>query len=265
MSTFRQLVHCVDMFLCVNLYLKLNYVRLVQTLSNINSVYVSLNKIMLSFQRILLSFLLFTDSYNCIETTYLKRSLAFLSNSRTLFSAYRKHEYVKNYYIQMTSVPIITAGASKRMLGKLSTNSTAMLLCDVQERFQSEIYNMNSVVQNCRLLTSACKLLDVPIVITEQYPKAFGPTVEDCFKDPLDLKSGKYPVFPKTLFSMITPEVSDYLAQSEETKNVTSFLISGIETHVCVQQTALDLLEVCNDHFQKHLFSGIYVLTMWKI
>ena len=144
-------------------------------------------------------------------------------------------------YPTTTRMAATTAStAAKRMVGKLYPQTTAMLLCDVQDRFRPLIHKAETVVSNSRLLTSACKLLDVPIVITEQYPKAFGPTVKECFEDPSDLTDGKYPVFPKTLFSMMTPEVSEHI----QSLNATSFIISGIEAHVCVQQTALDLLEV---------------------
>jgi len=130
-----------------------------------------------------------------------------------------------------------TSAVAKRMIGKLSPKSTAMLLCDVQDRFRPIIHNSETVISNSRLLTSACDILDIPVVITEQYPKAFGPTVTECFQDG---NFGKNKVFPKTLFSMMTPEVSEHI----QSLNATSFIISGIETHVCVQQTVLDLLEV---------------------
>merc|ERR1712151_1008231 len=89
----------------------------------------------------------------------------------------------------------------------------------------------------CKLMTSVSKELNMPIIVTEQYPKVFGLTVKDCFADQSHLDS--LTKFPKRLFSMMTPEVSDHV----ESLNVNTFILLGIEAHVCVQQTALDLLE----------------------
>lgn len=156
---------------------------------------------------------------------------------RNQICLHRQHQQ----YRLLPRTETMAMAATKRMIGKLSPKTSAMLLCDVQDRFRPVIHNSETVISNSRLLTSACKLLDVPVVITEQYPKAFGNTVKDCFADPTDLE--KYPTFPKTLFSMMTPEVSAHL----ESLNKTSFLITGLETHVCVQQTVLDLLELGHD------------------
>jgi len=128
--------------------------------------------------------------------------------------------------------------AVARMVGKISADNSAMLLCDVQERFRSLIHHGETVIRTSKLLTSASKELNIPLVITEQYPKVFGPTIRDCFEDESHLQST--PTFPKKLFSMMTPEVSEHI----KSLNATSFILFGIETHVCVQQTALDLLEM---------------------
>mmetsp|Transcript_7079 Transcript_7079/g.10139 ORF Transcript_7079/g.10139 Transcript_7079/m.10139 type:complete len:213 (+) Transcript_7079:59-697(+) len=133
------------------------------------------------------------------------------------------------------------ANAAKRMVGKLSPESTAMLLCDIQQRFRPLIYRGETIVKTAQYMTSVAKALNIPVVATQQYTKVFGPTVEECFADPEDLKST--PIFEKKLFSMMTDEVSDHI----EKLNKTSFILFGIEAHVCVQQTALDLLERGHD------------------
>uniref|UniRef100_A0A672K798 Isochorismatase domain-containing protein 1 n=1 Tax=Sinocyclocheilus grahami TaxID=75366 RepID=A0A672K798_SINGR len=66
-----------------------------------------------------------------------------------------------------------------------------------------------------------------------QYPKGLGSTVQE-----LDLTGAKL-VFPKTKFSMVLPEVEAVLA---EIPGVRSVVLFGVETHVCIQQTALDLM-----------------------
>lgn len=131
---------------------------------------------------------------------------------------------------------------AKRMVGKITPANTAMLLCDIQERFRPLIYRGETVIRTAQYMTSVAKALDIPVVGTQQYTKIFGPTVKECFAYPEDLENT--PIFDKKLFSMITPEVSDHLASLE---NRTSFCLFGIEAHVCVQQTALDLLERGHD------------------
>eukprot|EP00540_Astrosyne_radiata_P018879 CAMPEP_0116858744 /NCGR_PEP_ID=MMETSP0418-20121206/21366_1 /TAXON_ID=1158023 /ORGANISM="Astrosyne radiata, Strain 13vi08-1A" /LENGTH=157 /DNA_ID=CAMNT_0004492747 /DNA_START=121 /DNA_END=590 /DNA_ORIENTATION=+ len=88
-------------------------------------------------------------------------------------------------------------------------------------------------------MTSVAKALDIPVVATQQYTKVFGPTVAECFAD----SDHGTPIFEKKRFSMITEEVSQYLA----TLKRSSYILFGIEAHVCVQQTALDLLEEGHD------------------
>jgi len=86
-------------------------------------------------------------------------------------------------------------------------------------------------------MTSVAKALDIPIVVTQQYTKVFGETVEDTFEDREHFQSCKK--FEKKKFSMCTDEVKSHLSGL----NKKSIVLFGIEAHVCVQQTCLDLLE----------------------
>jgi nicotinamidase-related amidase len=130
---------------------------------------------------------------------------------------------------------------AKRAVGKLRPETTAMLLVDIQERFRPLIYNSETVVQTARYMTSVAKALDIPVVVTQQYTKVFGETVKECFAEQQDLEAT--PIYEKKLFSMCTEEVSSHLSKL----NRSSYIMFGIEAHVCVQQTALDLLEKGND------------------
>lgn len=134
------------------------------------------------------------------------------------------------------------AATSRRAVGRLVPSDTALLVCDVQERFRPLIHKMETVINTTKLMTSVAKELDVPIVATQQYTKVFGPTVADAFADPKDIGT-LAPVFEKKKFSMMTEECSRHLASLGRT----SYLLVGIEAHVCLQQTALDLLERGHD------------------
>jgi nicotinamidase-related amidase len=131
--------------------------------------------------------------------------------------------------------------AGRRSVGKLRPETTAFLLCDVQDRFRPLMWRGETVINTSRYLTSVAKALEVPVVITQQYTKVFGDTVKDCFADPEDLKS--IPIFEKKNFSMCTEEVSAHMLKLDKQ----SIVLFGIEAHVCVQQTALDLLEQGKD------------------
>ena len=134
------------------------------------------------------------------------------------------------------------ANSGRRLVGKLKPETSVFLLCDIQERFRPLIWRGETIVNTSRYMTSVAKALDIPIAITQQYTKVFGDTVKDCFSDPdEDLK--KYPMFEKKKFSMCTEEVCKHL----DSLNKDSVILFGIEAHVCVQQTCLDLLEQGKD------------------
>jgi nicotinamidase-related amidase len=133
------------------------------------------------------------------------------------------------------------ANAGRRLVGKLRPETTAFLLCDIQDRFRPLIWRGETVINTSRYLTSVAKALEIPVVVTQQYTKVFGDTVTDCFADPEDLKS--VPIFEKKKFSMCTEEVSAHMSKLDKQ----AIVLFGIEAHVCVLQTALDLLEQGKD------------------
>lgn len=131
--------------------------------------------------------------------------------------------------------------SAARVVGKLYPQRTAFLLCDVQERFRPLIWRMETVIQSCRYLTGVAKALDIPIVATQQYTKVFGETIKECFASDEELNNT--PIFEKKKFSMMTEQVQTKIDQLDKE----AFVVMGIETHVCVQQTCLDLLSQGKD------------------
>lgn len=121
-------------------------------------------------------------------------------------------------------------------LGRLESSETAVFICDVQERFRPVIALYPAVIDTSRRMIKAANALSMPIIVTEQYPKALGNTVAELSEHlPPDT-----PIVPKTNFSMIVPDV---VAALEARPSVKKILMLGIETHVCVFQTTLDLIE----------------------
>ena len=130
---------------------------------------------------------------------------------------------------------------ARKSIGKLRPENTVFLLCDIQERFRPITWRGETIVRTANYMTSVAKALDIPIVVTQQYTKVFGETVEDVFADKEHFKSCKK--FEKKNFSMCTEEVKNHL----NSLNKKSVVLFGIEAHVCVQQTCLDLLEEGTD------------------
>lgn len=149
------------------------------------------------------------------------------------------------FFIHRPTAAMSLASATRRAVGKLCPKSSVLLVCDVQERFRPLIHNMETVINTTKFMTAVAKELQIPCVATQQYTKVFGPTIPDAIADPNDIGTS-IPVFEKKLFSMCTEECSKHLASLSSSEK-TSYLIVGIEAHVCLQQTCLDLLEKGHD------------------
>jgi len=120
-------------------------------------------------------------------------------------------------------------------VAKLIPKTSALFVCDIQERFRPLIQYMPSVIHVAKNMINSAHILNIPIVATEQYPKALGSTVDE-LKEPLKKASAN--IFEKKKFSMFLPEVETLLHKWKPK----TILLVGIESHVCVLQTALDLV-----------------------
>uniref|UniRef100_G3MQ24 Isochorismatase-like domain-containing protein n=1 Tax=Amblyomma maculatum TaxID=34609 RepID=G3MQ24_AMBMU len=122
-----------------------------------------------------------------------------------------------------------------RNVGRLSAQKTAIFLCDMQEKFSKTIQYFPQIVAVSQRLLKAGRALDMTVIVTEQYPKGLGRTVPELGLEEFpDIKP-----IEKTQFSMMTAEVTKQMQE----KGLDSVVLCGIETHVCVQNTALALLE----------------------
>ncbi|XP_063680687.1 isochorismatase domain-containing protein 1-like isoform X2 [Bolinopsis microptera] len=120
-------------------------------------------------------------------------------------------------------------------VGRLIASRTAMFCCDMQDKFRPSIRHFPAILSNANRMLQSAKLLDIPLVVTEQYPKGLGSTCSELDIDHCSINC------PKTKFSMMIPEVKSYL---EEKKTRKSIVLFGIEAHVCIQQTAIDLISL---------------------
>jgi nicotinamidase-related amidase len=115
----------------------------------------------------------------------------------------------------------------------MSAGDTALLVIDVQQRLLPAIAGHRRVVWNIARLIDGAKVLGLPIVATEQYPAGLGSTIPELAQRlPTNIPS-------KLAFSCAgCPGLFDPLRE----QGISRLLVCGLETHVCVQQTVLDLL-----------------------
>ena len=116
---------------------------------------------------------------------------------------------------------------------RLLAAESSLVVVDVQEKLIPKIPNGARVVENIRFLLEVAELLDVQRIVTEQYPKGLGPTVAplaEKFPEPRPEKLG----FSCCTIESFVPEL--FRTQKKRV------ILTGIESHVCILNTALDLL-----------------------
>lgn len=118
------------------------------------------------------------------------------------------------------------------MSTKLQLDRTALVVVDVQEGFRKAIPDFERVAKATATLVEGAEALGLPIVVTEQYPKGLGETAEEVAEH---LPEGAEPL-EKFVFSAADADGFDLGGRDQA-------LVCGIETHVCVNQTVLDLLD----------------------
>ena len=120
---------------------------------------------------------------------------------------------------------------------KLDINNCCLLIIDLQEKLLPHIFNKEQIKHNSNKLVELFVELNIPIIYTEQYPKGLGSTVNCLKKKLIDNNSKK---IEKTTFSAFDNEdFKNFLTQI----NKKQVILLGIESHICVLQTTIDLLE----------------------
>ncbi len=137
-------------------------------------------------------------------------------------------------------------------------NNTLFLMIDIQEKFENVIFGIDEVVKNTNILNKGAEILGIPLIVTEQYPKGLGKTMEAIYIPTAT------DILEKKQFSSFLPQVQEYI----ETKSIKNVVIYGVETHVCLTQTTLDLLAkglnvgiVADAVSSRHVDNKLYALT----
>ena len=121
------------------------------------------------------------------------------------------------------------------MYQRLSPENCLLVVVDIQERLLPAIPSGRQIVFNARRLLEAAGAIGVPVVVTEQYPQGLGSTVPEL--SPY-IPEGTT-VLPKKSFSIYDDE---HIRTEIGNHGRSQIILCGVETHVCIQQSAFDLL-----------------------
>lgn len=116
----------------------------------------------------------------------------------------------------------------------LKKTNTGLIVVDVQGKLARMVHESEQIIENIIHLINGAQILNIPIIWVEQYPKGLGPTVEEIkavLKDKIPIEKITFSAYKNNEFK-----------QAIETTGCNAFLLTGIESHVCVYQTGADLI-----------------------
>ncbi len=119
---------------------------------------------------------------------------------------------------------------------QLDADRACVLVIDVQEKLLPLVRHHDGIVSATKKLLTAAPIFELPVIVTEQYPRGIGHTVEAISAC---LQNGRDSMIEKSAFSAwAEASVREAILAADRPQ----VIITGIETHVCVQQTALDMV-----------------------
>lgn len=117
----------------------------------------------------------------------------------------------------------------------LNENNCLLLVIDIQEKLLNAVFNKTVLEKKSNILSRTCSILNIPTIITEQYPKGLGCTIP-AVKESISNAE----IYEKTSFNALE-EVQ--LKNSIKIQGKKNIILIGIETHICVLQSAKSLIE----------------------
>lgn len=118
----------------------------------------------------------------------------------------------------------------------LERDESLLCIVDIQQKLAARMLEKDSVIERARMLALAARRLGIPIVVTEQYPRGLGPTVVELTAA---LEEAYMPI-EKICFGCGAEPAFMSQLKSRKRKQI---VLCGMETHVCILQTCLDLLD----------------------
>jgi len=119
----------------------------------------------------------------------------------------------------------------------LQAENCTLVVIDIQQKLLPPIFNKEQLVRNTSLLVRLARILDIPVLVTTQYAKGLGETVPEILSlvgDTKPIDKFEFSCFGKDSFCSAVKSVPG---------NRNTMLLCGMETHICVMQTALGALE----------------------
>jgi len=145
----------------------------------------------------------------------------------------------------------------------LNEKEALLMIIDIQEKLINAVYNKPEILKNAEIIAKTAKILDIPYIVTEQYPKGLGST-STIIKTQLDKDENYYEKI--TFNALENPEIYNFI----KTSGKKQIILAGIETHICVRQTANALLnegfdisvlsDCCGSRLENEHFAGIDII-----
>jgi nicotinamidase-related amidase len=117
----------------------------------------------------------------------------------------------------------------------LETDNSVLLIIDIQEKLLKLVHQREKLIDNIQRLIKGMKVFEIPIIVTEQYPQGLGTTISEVTQLLPDIKR-----LSKVCFSCCGDET---IIKELKTIGRRQVLVSGIEGHICVYQTVVDLIK----------------------
>jgi len=118
---------------------------------------------------------------------------------------------------------------------RITKDDSLALIIDIQDRLFPHMFNREELLRNMLVLIEGLQILEIPMIVTQQYTKGLGSTIE-----PLIIKFEDFDPVEKISFSCCDESA---VIKKLNFKNKKFIIVAGIESHVCVLQTVIDLVE----------------------
>lgn len=146
----------------------------------------------------------------------------------------------------------------------LNIDNVILMIIDIQEKLIGASFNKELIVKNAEIISKTASILNIPVIITEQYPKGLGGTISDIKNN---IKSENAVYFEKVDFNALT---DCNLLKALDNYKKKQIILCGIETHICVSQTAEALInkgydvsvikDICSSRSEYEHLSGIELM-----
>jgi nicotinamidase-related amidase len=158
----------------------------------------------------------------------------------------------------MVTTPFDTVAPSEAARRTLRPEDCALAVIDIQEKLLPPIFEKERLVRNAQLLVRLADILSLPVIVSTQYEKGLGKTIDE-----ISLLLPEMKAVDKLEFGCFGN--SDYCSTVDKLENRNTLLVCGMESHICVMQTTLGALnQGLNVHVAADAVSSRTEMN-WKI